>query len=574
MTQLEDRYQARFYQEGITIGNQWQEDLLLQKVIRRLLPDEVMGDVEEELDRLGERVVTDIYAFGEDAEANQPTHVPFGPWGKRIDHIETSHGWKALDRAAAEEGIVADAYARRHGEHSRIYQMAKLYLYNPSSAVYSCPLAMTDGAARLIEVYGDDELKQRAYTRLTSRDPKTFWTSGQWMTERTGGSDLGGSETIARRNGDGWQLYGTKFFTSAVTANAAMTLARIVDDKGDTVPGSRGLSLFYLEPWNDDGTPNLIEIHRLKDKLGTQALPTAELSLHGTPAVLLGGEGHGIRKISTLFNITRIYNSVCAVSGMRRSIAMARDFATKREAFGSRIADLPLHTQTLADLELELAAGVQIIFDLARILGREECGTATDDEKAVLRMLTPLAKLYTAKQGIAVASECIESVGGTGYMEDSGMPRLLRGAQTLSIWEGTTNVLSLDMLRAMEKEGALPPFMDTLKRRLNGVEDPDLQEARQRLKDALQQVEDYLPEAMRQGADYMQAGARQMAFTLTRIHAGALLLEQAVWERANGDGERAAEIARRWCAAPLATLIHPGETVRGHNRVLGLGLQA
>ena len=177
MSGLDNRYQARFYQEDIQMGNQWQEDLLLQKVLQRLLPEEVLQRVEPELDRLGERVANDIKAFGDDAEAHQPVHVPFGPWGKRIDHIETSHGWKALDEAAAEEGIVADAYARVDGEYSRLYQMAKLYLYNPSSAVYSCPLAMTDGAARLIEVYGDDALKQRAYSRLTSKDPSQFWTS-------------------------------------------------------------------------------------------------------------------------------------------------------------------------------------------------------------------------------------------------------------------------------------------------------------------------------------------------------------------------------------------------------------
>src|SRR5690606_4112745 len=230
-----------------------------------------------------------------------PVHIPYDPWGKRIDEIKVSDSWNQLHEIAAEEGIVAAGYERTQGEFSRLYQFAKLYLYHPSSAIYSCPLAMTDGAARLLELYGTEDMKERAYKFLTSRDPQTFWTSGQWMTERTGGSDVSGTSTIAKKEGDQYKLYGVKWFTSATTSQMAMTLARI--------EGDEKLSLFYLELRDKSGELQNIQINRLKDKLGTKALPTAELTLSGTPATLVGEAGKGIKTISTLFNITRLYNA-------------------------------------------------------------------------------------------------------------------------------------------------------------------------------------------------------------------------------------------------------------------------
>lgn len=332
--------------------------------------------VEPDLVRLGGRAVTDLPGMAADAERNAPRLVSFDPWGRRIDRIEVAEGWKRLEAVAAEEGLVATGYERRHGPLSRVVQFAKLYLFTPSSAIFTCPLAMTDGAARLIEVHGDADLRQRVLPRLLSRDPMVFWTSGQWMTERTGGSDVGTSETIARRDGEAWRLFGDKWFTSAATSPMAMTLARI-EEGGRSMPGSRGLSLFYLETVGSDGGPNGIRVHRLKDKLGTKALPTAELTLDGTIACLVGVPGAGVKQISTLFNVTRIYNAVSAVSLMRRGIALTRDWARRRSAFGKRLSEQPLFLETVAALEVELHAAFHLTFHLVRLMGKVECGDAT-----------------------------------------------------------------------------------------------------------------------------------------------------------------------------------------------------
>lgn len=566
---MDDKYQARFYQEEPQLSNTFAGDHLLQAVLKRLLPADVYDSVEPGLQHLGERAATDLLAMAEDAEKNEPELVSWGPWGRRIDEVQTSQGWKDLDRAAAEEGVVADAYSRKHGDLSRIGQLAKLYLYNPSSAIYSCPLAMTDGAARLIEVYGDDYLKERAYKKLTSMVPEEFWTSGQWMTERTGGSDISGTETVAREQADGtYKLFGTKFFTSAVTAQMAMTLARIEDKDGNAVEGSRGLSLFYLELRRADGQLNEIEIHRLKDKLGTRALPTAELSLHGTQARLMGGVGHGVRKISTLFNVTRIYNATCAVSAMQRCMDLARDFSARREAFGAPLNQLPAHLQTLAEMEVEMAGAVQLVFEVARLLGKDECGTASDEESRLLRILTPLAKLYTGKQAVALASETVECFGGGGYMEDTGIPKLLRDVQTLSIWEGTTNVLSLDMLRAAGKEDALPPLFAAMTNRIKTIQHPLLQEAARKTVGGIAETEKFISHAVSEGADFMQASARSLAFSLTRLYVATLLLEQAEWALANSSDHRPVVHAERWCAYNLTPLVHATQKQRNDSEAL------
>ncbi|WII73290.1 acyl-CoA dehydrogenase family protein [Bdellovibrio sp. 22V] len=454
-----------FYQEGPRLTNTFRSDETLQKFLKKILPEDVQRTALPHLDHLGHRAATDMLEWSQEAEAQPPQHVPFDPWGRRIDDIKTSNGWKQLEKAAAEEGIVATAYDRRFGPLSRIYQMALLYLYSPSSAIFSCPLAMTDGAARALELYGSMDLKERALPHLLSKDAKIFWTAGQWMTERTGGSDVSGTSTDAHAFsgtsafGATHSLHGTKWFTSATTSQMALTLAR--PDGAPT--GSKGLSLFYLELRNDQQQLNNIQIHRLKDKLGTKALPTAELSLQGTPARLVGGEGDGIKKIASVLNITRIYNSMCAVGHMRRALDLIQDYSRKRKAFGKLLIDHPLHRGTLLALEEDFRRCFIFSFFVAHLLGKEEVGEISASERVLLRALTPILKLYTAKKSIHISSEVVEMFGGAGYIEDTGLPRLLRDAQVFSIWEGTTNVLSLDMLRAFEKEQALPIVMEHFK---------------------------------------------------------------------------------------------------------------
>jgi putative acyl-CoA dehydrogenase len=456
-----------FFQDGPQISNTFQSDLVLHSYLKKTLPEEFQKNIFSHLEHVGDLAAGTWLDLAAQASESPPKLISYDAWGRRIDQIQVSKAWTELEKAAAVEGIVATAYERQQNEYSRVYQMALLYLYAPSSAFYSCPLAMTDGAARALEIYGDEDLKKTAFKNLTSRDPKKFWTSGQWMTERTGGSDVSLTSTLAEDSGDhkNYRLNGMKWFTSATTSQMALTLARTnLAEKGN-----RGLSMFYLELRDQNQKLNHIEVHRLKDKLGTKALPTAELSLVGTKARLIGIPGEGIKAIASVLNITRIYNSICALGHMRRALDLAWDYSKKRKAFGAFLIDHPLHKRTLNTLEAEFKKCFQFTFFVVELLGREETNKATTLEKKLLRALTPLVKLYTAKKSIVISSEVLEAFGGAGYIEDTGLPYLLRDAQVFAIWEGTTNVLALDFLRVCEKEEALVAIAEFVLQKNNSL---------------------------------------------------------------------------------------------------------
>lgn len=524
---------SEFFQAGPELGNQYRDDQALLVWLARRVPAEILRSIEPGLEALGARAAEEMLALTAAAEAQPPRHLPYDAWGRRVDHIEVSAAWQALHRIAAEEGIVATGYEGKQGEWSRLHQFVRLHLYTPSSAIYSCPLAMTDGAARVIELFGDDRLKRDVLPHLISRDPAQFWTSGQWMTERTGGSDVSGTSTEARAEQGAWRLYGTKWFTSATTSEIAVTLAK------DPEAGGK-LSLYLLRLRDADGTLNGIFVHRLKDKLGTWALPTAELTLQGTPALRIGEPGRGVKQIATVLNVTRLYNAVSAVSYMRRGIALATDYAGKRRAFGRLIKDQPLHQETLAELDAEYMGALHLVLHLGVLLGKVETRRASASEELLLRLLTPIAKLYTAKQSIAVASEVLECFGGAGYIEDTGLPRLLRDCQVLSIWEGTTNVLSLDLLRVLESPESFPVYRVDVETRLGKMRSRVPEPAVAQLAGALADLGSQL-ETEAGDRERLERRARQTAFRMARIFISALLGE------ACAEGWVEPQTVHHWC---------------------------
>lgn len=540
-----------FHQDGPKLQNAFDSDPILKSYLHFRLPQSVASQVFPELSLFGARCVGEFLGISQRAEIEEPQHVPFDPWGRRIDEIRVSGAWNELHEIAAREGLVSIGYERVYGEYSRLVQFAKLYLFHPSSAFYTCPLAMTDGAARVIELHGDQELKARAFKHLTSRDPEKFWTSGQWMTERTGGSDVSGTSTVARSDGrGGFGLFGDKWFTSATTSEMTMALAK-VEGATDT---REGLSLFYAELRDDRGQLKQIRINRLKDKLGTKALPTAELTLEGTPAKMVGGVGEGVKKVASILNITRLYNSVTALGTMARAMALAKDYAKRREAFGRKLSEQPLHLETLADLEVEFEATVVLGFHLIHLLGKEETGQGNADETAILRLLTPVIKLWSAKQCISLVSEVLESFGGAGYIEDTGLPRLLRDSQVFSIWEGTTNVLSLDVLRAMSKDQALIPYLRDVEARLVRVNDETLKSDSEKIRLAAREISERARDFALASPEAQQAGARAFAFGLARVLAASLLIEFADANSGVTQGKRIGNVVRRFLAKPLVAV--------------------
>jgi alkylation response protein AidB-like acyl-CoA dehydrogenase len=492
------------------------------------------------------------------AEANPPRLVRYDPWGARVDRVETPAGWRAHRRAAARHALVALPYlpgARdQWGAGARVVQHALLHLYAPESATYSCPVAMSDGAAALLchpEV--DPPVREAWLGRLTATDPELAITSGQWMTEATGGSDLSGAATTARpATGDElpgpeplpgagwWRLTGDKWFCSAIDADVAVALAR----PAGAQEGSRGLVPFLLPRYSGaGGTAPGLRIHRLKDKLGTRALPTAEISLAGAYGLPLGDPGRpGLVRMMSLVRVARLHNAAAAAAGMRRGLSYAHTFATARRVAGGRLSASPLHRATLGTLAVDAAGAFALAGHGFALLGRVEVGQ-DPPAGAELRVVAPLAKLATGRLAVASAAEFLECFGGAGYVEDTGIPRLLRDAQVLPIWEGTTNVLALDVQRAVIREGAAEPVLARLDAAADlapALADP-LRAATAGLREALAAVvaDPYAVPVL--------AGARGLALGLAHALAAALLIEQASW------GDPVAEVAgrlwiRRWLA--------------------------
>ena len=630
-----------FQQSPPSLGNQYEDDRVLRSYLTRVLPEPVLREIEPSLREMGRRAGGHLYQMQLADRLNEPKLTQWDAWGNRIDTVEVTPLWREAERIAVNYGLVATAYEQKHGSLSRVHQCALAYLFTPSTDIYSCPLAMTDGAARTLLGSGNQALIDRAVPHLISRNPEDFWTAGQWMTELTGGSDVGLSETVAKRDenretgekGNGqtqdsgllstqpssletWRLYGNKWFASAITSQMALTLAR---PEGNP-PGGRGLALFYLELRDESGRLRNIQINRLKDKLGTRKVPTAELTLVGTPAQLVKGPTDGVRSIAPLLNITRLWNGISAVALMRRGVALAVDYARRRTAFGAKLAEKPLHMDTLAGLQAEAEAAFHLAFYVAELTGRAETDATNtknafanidEDETLLLRLLTPVMKLTTGKQAVLVLSEVIEALGGAGYVEDTGLPQLLRDSQVLPIWEGTTNVLSLDTLRALGlsrggdqaavfqvgmsqgqvgmsqgQEGGLAPalirtgsgsdrvrdgavanliasqahafqaFKAAVTHCLQSARDSRLTDAARIARSALDHAEGWLGQASDQTA--LESGARRFAMTLGRTMELALLIKHAQWSQDYEADGRATAAARRFANSGIDLLVDHG----------------
>jgi hypothetical protein len=324
----------------------------------------------------------------------------------------------------------------------------------------------------------------------------------------------------------------------------ALTLAR---PEGNP-PGGKGLAMFYVEIRDADGRLNGLTIDRLKDKLGTRKVPTAELMLEGTRAELVSQPVNGTRAIEPMLMVTRMWNSVCAVASMRRGLALARSYASRRVAFGQPVANQPLHADTLAALEAEAWGAFLMTFLLVELNGRHERGQIDDEQRALLRLITPLTKLVTGKQAVAALSEVVESFGGAGYVEDTGLPQLLRDAQVLPIWEGTTNVLALDALLRSDLNAGLAALIGRASACMRSLSEPRLAAAGRQSIAALERGMLWLQSG--QEPELLQAGARRLAMTLARSLQLALLCEHAQWMIDHGGDRRGYAAAMRYSRLP------------------------
>ncbi|MFN2624702.1 MAG: acyl-CoA dehydrogenase family protein [Mycobacteriales bacterium] len=567
----------RYVQHVPEMPDVYGADRLLRAHLDRVLGDPGHAKAAPLLDALGREITESLRAAATDAEAHPPVLRQYDGWGRRIDTIDTSAGWETHRRAATRHGLAQlpyeDGARAEWGAGARVVQHALLHIYAPESATYSCPVAMTDGAIAVLRAPGvDRSLQDRLLPRLLSRDPETAWTSGQWMTETEGGSDVGRASTRAEWADGAWRLYGEKWFCSSTASELAIALAR----PAGAPDGSRGLACFVVPRYAGvlDGaiadervTSADLYVHRLKDKLGTRALPSGEVGLDGVVVAPVGDPAvPGLHRMLVLVQITRLHNAAAAAAGMRHGLLRAVAYAGAREAFGSRLDRQPLHRETLGWLAVDADAAFALTALCFELLGRSEKG----DESAgrLLRIAAPLAKARTARLAVAAASEYVESFGGPGYVEDTGIPRLLRDAQVLPIWEGTTNVLSLDVLRALSRDDALSPYVGFVDEAI-AASDPVLGEVAATCAAARRRVADAAEVAQRDpGGAGTQARARGLMTDMADLLAAAALLRQATWDAARGD-DRLALVVRLWTERRLAGTAIAGAAHENFEQLVG-----
>jgi putative acyl-CoA dehydrogenase len=421
--------------------NLFREDRALVEALRR----EGGGWAETRADRLGALAGGEPIVWGAQANANPPILRTHDRFGHRIDEVEFHPAWhQLLQLAVSEECHALPWREARPGAH--VARAALFFITAQVEAGHTCPISMTYAVVPALSA--QPELARQWVPRLTSKvydrrmmpaPEKNGALCGMAMTEKQGGSDVRANTTWARPlggRGPGaeYEITGHKWFCSAPMCDVFLVLAQT----------EGGLSCFLLPRWRPDGTRNAFHIQRLKDKLGNRSNASSEVEFDGAWARMLGEEGRGVRSIIEMVNHTRFDCAVGSAAAMRQAVAQATHHAAHRSAFGKRLADQPLMRNVLADLCIESEAATATVMRLAR---------AYDEaQRDFARLATAVAKYWICKRGPAVVGEALESVGGNGYVEESMMPRLYREAPLNSIWEGSGNVICLDVLRAFARE--------------------------------------------------------------------------------------------------------------------------
>ena len=397
------------------------------------------------LEAFGARVGSaEAQGWAAQANAAPPTFRPFDRFGRRIDEVEFHPAYHQLMALGLEAGVSGAAWNAPAGGHA--LHAALFFLMGQADYGVCCPMSMTYAAVPALraepavaEAWVPLAVAEAYDPRVMPASEKRAATLGMAMTEKQGGSDVRANATRAERQADGgYLLTGHKWFCSAPMSDAFLTLAYAED----------GLTCFLAPRWTPEGERNAIEIQRLKDKLGDRSNASSEIEYRGAWALRVGPEGRGVRTIIEMVQLTRLDCVIGSATQMRQALSLAIRHIEGRSAFQRRLIDQPLMRAVVADLALDVEAGVALAFRLASALDH------ADDprEAALARIGLPLAKYLVTKRAPAVVAEALECLGGAGYVEEQPMARIFRQSPLNAVWEGSGNVIALDMLRALQRE--------------------------------------------------------------------------------------------------------------------------
>ncbi len=435
--------------------NLYRADPALARLAALYLPPDLFAHLAPHLDRLGALAGGSLDELAGTADRNPPTLRHRTRRGEDVQSIDKHPAYREMERLAfGEYGLAALSHRGGVlGWPAPMPPAAKYlltYLFVQAEFGLMCPVSMTDSLTRTLRRFGNPALVARYLPALTSQDIDTLAQGAMFMTEQGAGSDVGATAVTAAPLPDGtWALTGDKWFCSNPDAALAMVLARPLG----APDGIRGVSLFLLPRTLPDGRANQVYIVRLKDKLGTRSIASGEVQLRGAMAWLVGDPGAGFRQMADMVNNSRLSNGVRAAGLMRRAVTEASFVARRRVAFGVPLADMPLMQRQLLKMQVWAEQARSMSLQAAEALRRSDAGEP--GAYALLRILTPLLKFRACRDARKVAGDAMEVRGGCGYIEEWPDARVLRDAHLGSIWEGTSNVVALDVLRAARRDGGL-----------------------------------------------------------------------------------------------------------------------
>lgn len=422
-------------------------------LLKSYLGDAVYGALEQQLIDLGQRASDQLDVWATTADHNPPVLRHRTRAGQALQQIDKHPSYVALERTAYSELGLA-AMSHRADPPPPLVKYALTFLFVQAEFGLCCPVSMTDSLTRTLRRFGRPELVERYLPMLASQDFDTLYQGAMFMTEQAAGSDTGRIETRATRTVDAdgnevWKISGDKWFCSNADAELAMVLAR----PDDAPPGIKGLALFLLPKTLDDGSRNTYHIVRLKDKLGSRSMASGEIVLDGAQAYLIGEVGRGFHQMADMINMSRLSNGVRAAGLMRRALTEALHVARNRAAFGRKLVEMPLMQRQLLKMMLPAEQARSMFMQIATLLPRADGGEVLAAK--CVRILTPLVKYRACRDARKVTGDAMEVRGGVGYIEEWADPRLVRDAHLGSIWEGTSNIVALDVARAARREDAL-----------------------------------------------------------------------------------------------------------------------
>jgi acyl-CoA dehydrogenase len=527
--------------------NYWEWDPTLRFEARRTYPDDEFAWAESLLAEYGEAVGSTIADNADIIDRHEPELHTYDADGEVQNEVEYHPLQFENERLTYDDfRLTHDAFhapPEREEPVGLLHTLTMQTLLCYTDVGFACPASMTVGAAVVLEKFGDETVDDY-FEALTAADYDEHIEGAMFLTEKQGGSDVGANEVRAEPQDDGtYELSGEKWFCSNIDAQGALALARTPD----APEGTDGLSLFVVPRELPDGTLNDATFRRLKDKLGTLSVPTGEIEFEGATAYLVGEEGNGFRQMTEMLNYERLTNATGAVGVMGRALLEAKVHAANREAFGETIQEYPLLRRDLVEMTVEYEAAAAFSFEAAKWYDRRERRYPDDkDTQAfkLMRLLVPIAKYRTGELVVDTCSYAMEVLGGDGYVREQVTPRLLRDAQVLPIWEGTSNILSLDVLRVLNREDAHGALFDLVNDHLDSVAHSELASLADTVEGAFHDLQTALATLAGEDADYAQYHAKRLADLIYDVVAAAVLLAEAQQQLDEEDNARKALVAR------------------------------